>query len=218
MKRINMILLLGMFAISSVSCGSVNIEPKTATPENSKLWQLTWLDQAICKPPCWQNITPGLTTRDEVLSILENMPEVKITYSTKDELGWDFDTSTEGGIIRFSESGLVVFVWLTSTNEDLQLEKVVAVYGFPEIAQPFDCRNGMCDTALIYPDQGMLLLVFVDNEKEANVVPQIEILPETIVYRVYFTEPSIENTQNFLRSENTLLILDMEWKGFGEYP
>lgn len=218
MKRINIALLLGLFAYLSVSCESVKIEPKTATPENSKLWQLTWLDQPICKPPCWQHITPGVTTRNEALVILENMPEVEITYNEKNGLAWYFGTKDEGGSIVISEAGLVLSIRLASINEDQQLENVVAVYAFPTYVQPYDCRNGMCETTLIYPALGMLLAVIVENANEDNLDPQIKILPETIVYRVHFTERGIRNTQNLLRSENSLLILDMEWKGYGDYP
>jgi len=219
MKRINnIVLLLGLIACSSISCKDITVTPQIATPESTRMWQLTWLDQATCRPPCWQNITPGLTGRDKALSILENMSGVEITYNKKDGLTWYFGTKREGGNITASAEGIVSSIRLGSTNEDLQLNGVVAAYDFPKYVQPFDCRDGWCATALIYPDLGMLLEVFVTNENEDNAAPQIEILPETIVYRVYFIKPGIEDTLNFLRSENSLLTIDMEWKGYGEYP
>jgi len=218
MKKIhNLALLFGLFIYSSVSCRTVGLTPKTATPENLRMWQLTWLDQPTCSPPCWQSITPGLTTRNEALTILENMPSVEITYNEEGGLTWYFGTKKgEGGNITASAGGIVSSIWLGSINEDLQIEKVVAFYNFPKYVQPFDCRDGMCDTALIYPDLGMLLAVFVTNENESNAVPRIIILPETTVYRVYFIEPGKERSQNFLRSDITPLML--EWKGYGEYP
>jgi hypothetical protein len=82
MKITNIILLLGLFAILCVSCkDSVVTTPRTVTPENSNNWQTAWLDQPVCKLPCWQNITPGVTTRDEAVSILENTPGIVITYN-----------------------------------------------------------------------------------------------------------------------------------------
>lgn len=217
MKRnSNIVLLLGLFAFSSVSCGNIAVTPQTVTPEISRAWQLTWLDQPICRPPCWQNITPGLTTRDEAVSILENMPGIKITDNGKYGLDWGFDSKAEGGTMRFSENDIVVSMRLGSINEDLQLKKVVEFYAFPEYVQPYDCRDGMCSTALIYPDLGMLLGVFVINENDNFTAPQIEILPETIVDRVYFTEPGAESARNLLRSGNMPPV--MAWKGYGAYP
>lgn len=218
MKRnSNIVLLLGLFAFSSVSCGNIAVTPQTVTPEISRAWQLTWLDQPICRPPCWQNITPGLTTRDEAVSILENMPNVEITYDKEDGLTWYFGTKkVEGGNIVTPTGGIVSSIWLGSINNDLQFKKVVEFYAFPEYVQPYDCRDGMCSTALIYPDLGMLLGVFVINENDNFTAPQIEILPETIVDRVYFTEPGAESARNLLRSGNMPPV--MAWKGYGAYP
>jgi hypothetical protein len=217
-KRFVISLLFGLFVFSSFSCRNATPTPKTATPEHLRMWQISWLDQSGCRPPCWQNITPGLTTRNEALAILETMPSVEITYYKEDGLTWYFGTKSEGGNITASAEGIVSSIWLGSTNKDLQIQKVVDFYEFPKYVQPFDCRDGMCDTALIYPDLGMLLGVFVTNENESNAAPKIVILPETIVYRVHFIKPGIEDTLNFLRSENSLLTIDMEWKGYGEYP
>jgi hypothetical protein len=217
MKRItNTLLLLGSFIILTASCGRSIVTAKTATPENSRNWQTAWLDQPVCKPPCWQNITPGVTTRDEAVLILENTPGVAITYNKKSGLSWNFGTKAEGGNIIVSEDGIVSGVWLGSTNENLYLKKVTAAYSFPKYVKPYDCRVGMCETVLIYPDLGMLLSVFVKDARGDDEIPQIEILSETIVYRVYFIEQGMENFQKILVFQDYDLLL--EWKGYGEYP
>jgi len=217
MRKNNAFCLLSLsIIICCVSCGPVVATAITATPENSWNWQTAWLDQPVCKPPCWQNINPGVTTRDEAVSILENTPGIVITYNKKNGLSWNFGTKTEGGNVVLSEDGIVSGVWLGSTNKNLYLKEVVAAYSFPKYVNPFDCRDGMCDTVLVYLDLGVLLTVFVENKGVNNDTPRLEILPETIVYRVYFIEPGMENSQNYLGSQDNAPIMD--WKGYGEYP
>src|SRR5690349_7771311 len=35
-------------------------------------------DNADCEPPCWQNITPGITTKDEAVKILSGISWVNL--------------------------------------------------------------------------------------------------------------------------------------------
>ncbi len=218
MKITNTTLLLGWFAILCVSCNNsvIPISP-TGAPENFINWQTAWLDQPVCKLPCWQNITPGVTTRGEAVSILENTPGIVIIYNKPNGLSWNFGSKTEeGDVILSAENGIVSGIFLSSINKDLNLEEIIAVYGFPRYVKPFDCREGNCDTILIYPNLGMLLDVYIGNLGIDDVSPQIEILPGTIVYRVYFIETGMENFQkmSIFQYHGSLMV----WKGYGQYP
>ena len=214
--RLSMSFQLLLLLIWSVACQSTNPVTVTVTPQNSANWWTGWLAQPVCKPPCWQNITPGVTTMDEALSILENMPEITITFRSGDGVDWEFNKSKdEGGTLGASDEGIVDIIWLGSvSNTKLHLEEVVATYNTPEYVKPYDCREGMCSTVLIYPDLGMLLSVFVENTGNTH-NPKLEILQGTTIDRVYFIEPGLDKFQSRIVFQDYDLI--MAWKGYGEY-
>jgi len=38
--------------------------------------QTNIFENPVCEPPCWKNITPGITTKAEALAILSNLHEI----------------------------------------------------------------------------------------------------------------------------------------------
>lgn len=216
---LNRFVCYGLLITLGASCQISNTSRPvpTETPEISSNWWTTWLAHPVCKPPCWQNITPGLTTMEEAVSILENSPEIKIKFQDKYGIDWRFNQNKdEGGVITTTPDGIVYTIRIGSVSErKLFVKTIVASYGHPEYVKPYDCREGMCATILVYPDVGIFLDVFIKNTGTIS-IPQIEIRPDTPVYRVYFFEQGIENFQRIPTFQNYELL--MEWKGYGEYP
>src|SRR5689334_4396309 len=97
-----------LLIITVVSCSNVSTPPAvpSVTPDRPPNWWISWLAQPVCKPPCWQNITPGITTFAEAVSILEQTPGTTITYKSKDGLDWEF-SKEEGGMLVASPDGTV---------------------------------------------------------------------------------------------------------------
>jgi hypothetical protein len=207
-----------ILALSLVACNvpstPLPLSTETLIPPN---WWDSWLAQPACKLLCWQNITPGVTTMKEAISILENLPELTITFKSEDGADWVFnENKDEGGTLGASDAGVVDIIWLGSVSDTkLHLATVVASYDAPEYVKPYDCREGMCSTALIYPDLGMFLSIFIENAGTIN-NPQFEILPDAIIDRVYFIEQGMNNFQNRITFQDYDLLTD--WKGYGEYP
>ncbi len=217
-KKLSFFLFFGLLITLGASCNTSSVTPTvTATSGSSINWWTLWLDKPACQAPCWQNITPGMTTMEEALSIFENTPEIAVTHKSEDGIDFVFDpTKPDSGTISASQNGVVYVIHLgNSYDKNLYLEIVVDSYGFPNYVKPYDCREGMCSTALIYPNIGLLLTVFIEDKGEVN-NPRIEIVPGTIVTGVYFFEPGLEHFKKLLVfQENDLL---MEWKGYGVYP
>ena len=213
-----LLVLSGLLIVLGVSCNVISrdFSISTATPEAPSNWWIAWLAHPVCKPPCWQNITPGLTTRDEAASILENTPGIVITYNNLDGLSWNFGTKIEGGSMIISEDGTISAIWIGSVSDrKLLLKTIVASYNEPKYLKPIECREGECAIALVYPSEGMFLTVYIKYNGIANASPQFDILPDSIIDRVYFIEPGIEKFQEtFIQDYG----LPMEWKGYGEYP
>ena len=218
MKKILLLVCGGLLIISGVSCKPANISTPSPseTPDISSTWLTTWLTQPACKLPCWQNITPGVTTIDEAVSILEKMPDTTITYNEKDGVDWEFGSTKNDGGWLVAQDGIVNFVVLDLLHSKVALEALVASYGYPSYVEPYDCQqgdsSGMCLTMLIYPDSGML----VDTDLEDLGNHRVKIQPETEVWRITLIQPGLENYKKIPDFQDYGIL--MEWKGYGSYP
>jgi hypothetical protein len=217
----------GLLTVFFVSCQSTSQRLPTplATPkysltqESSITWWTTWLTEPVCKPPCWQNIIPGVTNIEEAVSILESTPGVTVKLKSKDGVDWEFNQNrNQGGTIKMSADNIVNTIWLYSPLEGkalLDLESIVMSYNNPEYVKPYDCREGKCSAMLVYPDLGMLLDVYVDNTGTVE-SPNINMMPTTTVRRVYFIEQGLDNFEAIPDFQEYYLL--MRWHGYGEYP
>lgn len=206
MKRIIQLLFL---------CGLLII--CTVTPDTAPNWWNSWLVEPVCKLPCWQNITPGVTTLKEARSILENLPNIKSQTKAYNSVDWRFSPNNgDGGWIGASQDGVVDLIILGGDLEIL-LQTIIASYGNPKYVKPHDCRDGTCPIELIYPDLGLWVGIFVENTSGDNENPQIEISPTTVSDGVVFIKSGMENTKknlSFFQDDR----LTMDWKGYGKYP
>lgn len=207
-KILRLLVLFAMLAVWSVSCGNIDV--------HKPVWWSSWLINSTCQLPCWRNITPGVTTIKEAISILENSPDVKISYRVNNSIEWDFTPNKNGGgIIRASQDGIINSIELGGDSE-IMLQTIIESYGEPKYVKTYDCRNSMCAAFLIYPNLGMLVDVFVENTGKNDENLQVEILPEIVSYDVFFIEPGMENFKKITSFQD--YGSPMEWKGYGEYP
>ncbi len=213
MKRIiRLSVLCGLLIIWTVSCEAVTSK-STSTPN----WWSSWLDEPVCNLPCWQNITPGITTLKEAKSILESLPYIKSQTKTYNSIDWRFiPNKDDGGWLEASRDGIVRSITLGG-DSGILLQTITTSYGDPKYVKPHDCRDGMCPTLLIYPDLGLWVSVFVENASEDNEDPRIVILPTIVSNRVVFIKSGMENAKKELSLFQDDL-LTMEWKGYSVYP
>jgi hypothetical protein len=88
-----------------------------------------------CAPPCWWNITPGITTRTQVLQTLPAMPFFKAgsirTPETETAIYWNSDgSSLDERILIQQNTVALIQVHLVSRN--VQLEDVIRSQGEPD--------------------------------------------------------------------------------------
>jgi hypothetical protein len=218
LKTVRWLSVIALLLLVGVSCQfnlARSVDSKANTVEN---WWNVWLAQPVCQPPCWENITPGVTTYEAAISILESKPEIEITFTSEHGADWQFTRNNdEGGTLSASKDGIVRMIWLGSLSDrKLRLHNIVEAYNYPIYVKPYDCREGMCSTALIYPELGMFLNVHTENKGSSSEAPRIEISPDTVVERVYFIEPGRESFLNLYQLEDTEVLFD--WIGFSDYP
>jgi hypothetical protein len=93
------IFLLAMILVTS-SCSPTKIEEDP----------LTILEMKTCEPPCWQGITPGITTIAEANNLV---PHIKFTSSGQDIIVPDDILTDEiyGPIVRFREPEVEAYIY-----------------------------------------------------------------------------------------------------------
>jgi len=84
---------------------------KLSTPTMPKDWKTRWLIGIPCRPPCYEGITPGVTTNNEALQKLLQNPivadaKMKVYNSPRDsEIDWSWlDQGGTGGRLFFDAS------------------------------------------------------------------------------------------------------------------
>lgn len=180
-----------------------------------------------CEPPCWQGLTPGYSTGDEVDSFLESSDLVDRASVWQDRGGcglivhWRSPTSYRrgGGLSSHQSNWLCVGDGIlremeVSLDYDFAIEQLLARYGPPEKLDAV--RGGPPErpyvaVPLYYPERGMMAQV----ELPLN---DIQLRPETKVVRVWYMHPTtleemgaalgVAHPEDFAESLQ-------EWQGYG---
>ncbi len=177
MKRNILILLLGIIL---VSCA-----PKPNQP--------SIFDNPICQSPCWQNITPGVTTKNDALIILSELsfvqqPMVDPKYSA---VGYD-------DIINFSlYQGEPNFIagWMYILDDKVSMmgfennlgtmQHLIELFGAPQSILVL--RTDLFDqVTFVNPQSGIL---FYRKYVGSYSVETSELTPETAITGVAFFDP-----------------------------
>ena len=188
-----------------------------ATPETSIDWWATWLDNSVCKPPCWQNITPQETKFEDVVPILLDA-NVTVRNENKDHISFLFEKTIFGQVYQASD-GSVDSIILNFQQENLSIGDLEQVIGAPERISFIRIPNiPYCLVNLLYPDQGIVLEVNLENNSKSNdyLDCQIEIARNDQVYRLILIGQNLNSSDLWKRASSTLSA--KEWKGYGKYP
>lgn len=160
-----------------------------------------------CSPPCWGNITPGVTTRVEVKSILPEIPWVKKNtikdYPTQDQddsVHWDGSSKAGDYFGRVYFTKDVVSVIEISTDDGaLNFADVIAKFGEPEniFVVTSQAERTVVAVFALYPTKGY---VFLDYYTVLTLQPNetVQIKPEEEIKAVWYSDT--ENYFTYLTS------------------
>ncbi|KAF0111917.1 MAG: hypothetical protein FD147_431 [Chloroflexi bacterium] len=194
----------------------------TDQPQLKSVWVDRILNEKICNLPCWEGITPGMTTIFEALEILQSndlfiglkdpvlIRDSPITY----ELAWQTKSDTGGGIARsVGENYAIRSIYLSLSKErpEITINEIIAHFGEPD-SLIIEEDRGLCIGNLFYSEKAVTVVFSERCRKkmsvsENQVVDSIELFPLGIS-----TFPEVE----YFRS-NTLEFI-LYWTGYGEYP
>jgi hypothetical protein len=178
-----------------------------------------------CEPPCWYSITPGVTTKEEVITLLNANPIVKSDSIQvwENQIGahTDPNSGSTGVLIHFDDNEVVKVISISNRVKQFTLENVVSYYGEPDYAiavQGPSFRYGF-RVHLIYRDRGIAFgsarRPFDSAERQAEINENYQ------VGGVYFFTPLLLNEvfTDFTISNYSKELFRSglrEWQGFGE--
>jgi hypothetical protein len=133
---------LGISLFWLVGCGATC---EYATPvtevDRPDLVDISLISQEPCAPPCWQGITPGVSTHDEAEAILQGMEVVDqesyYPHNTPDRLQvwWGTILPEEREYVHSlssDSSGIVEGIYITQMWVEITLDELIQIYGEPD--------------------------------------------------------------------------------------
>lgn len=198
-RFVKLLSILGLLLINFSSCLNNKV---TAMPNREGL-----LDNNPCSVPCFQNITPGITTKNEVLNIFNDLGYTKNCIY--------FDNLSEGGSrsyfcnnigISLSNMDIVLAVsYSPQPPEFISLEKIIEEFGPPDCYVAVGSETEIYGSYNIYLffDSVPLIVYFPEGKK-----PTYELSKNTIIESLVFFEK-----EHYLESKFSC----QQWKGYGDY-
>ena len=211
-----------LLAALLISCnGQLSPSPISSPPPPSPItdefvykWKAQWLNGAGCKPPCWEDITPGVTSLQEMANLLNLMPATKKIDRGANYIQWEFSKKNYGAALSANGSDTILNLHITFDGgydeQQFSLPEVFEKYGEPVNLQPYSCTDGGCETNLVYPEIGMALTVYVRTSNGGNLL----ITESSPIVGIWFFVPSLKNYMQILGFQDYAI---RNWNGFGTY-
>ena len=188
---------------------------QTATAPAPSPWIDVILNDPDCAPPCWNGITPGVTTMDEAWAIIQAEPGlIDLVYSggetSRAGIDWTFSNADGWGTVYSSSTDYSTVYRICFDSRvnypPLSLKEVIEYWGEPDVLD-LHIRSGLGYVAnLYYPQSGIDMdLFFIRGPWYSN---RIEVLPDNGIGDLCFSRP-------FPRDEDNSQWLD--WEGYGIY-
>jgi hypothetical protein len=213
-KRIPWILLSCIFLI--VSCA-----PRP-------LWLTRMIYKPTCYAPCWENITPGKTTKEELSRMINQGRQAFNVRTGIGNIPWGETISwCEGSLDCGRGDGISTFIAFGNekTVQEINLDPGVPLfltdfsqlYGEPEELVFSDTISapGILGIALLYPKIGLVLEFSAKNLGSFD-SPSTNFQEDLRIYRIIYSIPNLEYyfEKNIISKE----ISRYEWKGYTHYP
>jgi hypothetical protein len=144
-----------------------------------------------CVRPCWNNITPGRSSKQEVLAMMPTIPEVDsdsikhYESNSEDYIQWNFKprTGDHYGVINFTNN-IVSSIEIYPNKNSLQVQDAIQRLGLPEkvLALYQLTEVTWLKTYLISPTNGYVLGMV--NPKNQDMIQ-----PDDTVTGVFYLDP-----------------------------
>jgi hypothetical protein len=181
-----------------------------------EFWQTRWIRGEPCSPPCWENITPGITSVKDATEYLRANPWIRNVFvrMEKDQgyIVWEWNNGEEGGDILFDTGSLespIRFIrpYLSSRN---RFGDIVAKFGEPSDVKAFAETTPDRPVRILYTIEVIFRSKGLHLRSSQNPFIKPDLSPETIFDIVSFfsSEDSLDNV--FKYSKNFI----SPWQGY----
>lgn len=201
LRKLPFILLI-LVTTLLVSCSDQEADPFLVGDDN-------------CKIPCWNLITPGLTTRTDAINRIENLQNKENYSFTESDIYVNYNAKRVQ--IHLGETNQIVEMINFELNDTL-LGQIVDLFGEPEYLS-FQLDSGGCTILLYYPKTGAYFMGQCKSDILGN---NWKVSRNTKITQGFFTEPSLEEERLFVllfgdaseRMKNSII----KWDGYQSYP
>ncbi len=234
-----LIFLLLTLALFS-ACGSESIATTTPIPPTpteppraytvipttlpiTESWKQNWLKGIPCKPPCWEGITPGVTSMEETVKILKQsslITSAKLTVSVREDFATSIEWEKEDSVIGWAiyderiSPQKAIFVMIPNNNMRFKMSEVIAAYGEPSHVRSYVGRvENYPPTyflSIVYLNQGFQLTALTGAYKPI-------INNDTILDRLMLFIPGLEGYKTAYYNKTEEVNSLVPWQGFKEF-
>lgn len=106
---------------------------------STKTVNISIIQDNSCIPPCWFQITPGLSTRDEVKNLLPTVPFIDIdsiketsVFEPNDSIEWNWDSNAANSSGRIFFKGNIVTLISIYFEGTIKFNDLINILGKPE--------------------------------------------------------------------------------------
>ncbi len=187
-----------------------------------------------CAPPCWQNLTPGTSTNEDVEQFLKNLNPIEwperddrvstmgcTVISVRDQPGIEVNRLVN--LFVYEER----LMWIQSDiNQTMTLKMIVDNYGEPTYYRATNAigldGSAYYSVSVYYPSIGLKLDIAVDEKLIGRILPNMKVLAVEY-YPVGDIEGYFSNkytcwieSQEMADAINDELRYTQPWTGFGD--
>lgn len=223
MKKIVLVIvvlsMLGSLAACSGEIPATNQARITPTLSPKPDWLVRWLNEPVCQPPCWENITPGKTSFTDALPIAKAISGAKLSYIGDNDIRLKSDQyDAYNFALLWSKGDANIQVINLDTNfTSLELGEIVDRYGFPDEMIKYGLPSTEFTSvwiALLYYDLGMVITFYALPDDPWN---SVSLSPDTSIDSIQFYAPQLEYYFNEPPEYGVNVSPAIKLKGYGIY-
>lgn len=216
MNKLQMILrqliILGLLLLGLSGCTFPNpsMTPTKLPPDYNR-----WLRKEPCAAPCWEGLTPGITTYGGATKQLrQNDAFTRVEVILPDRITWQRRGWVDGGFAEFdiSSGEAILKLIVVDLPQPIKLKDVMDVYGNPSHIQVFADEDMHEPDRMLYSMELYFVpagLFFMFDNPDMNGGIKTVITPESEINAAFFYAPSMQGLQNALQRAKHLI----PWQG-----
>jgi hypothetical protein len=169
------------------------------------------LENNLCTAPCFQNITPGITTKNEAINIFADLGYTKdCTYYDNHSEGGDRSYFCNNIGVSLSDKDIVLaIIYSPQISEQISLGKIIEKFGAPDCYFAVGSETEIDGSYTVYLlfDNIPLVVYFPDGKKPVYNLSENSNIESVVFYEKEYYRKSFMVSKPFCQP----------WKGYGDY-